>query len=63
MASLQLVELRRDSKNIAVVNLHGKFNIIIRTPATFRSALIVAINTGATLQSWIHDGTEMIFVR
>ena len=60
MASLQLVELRRDAKNIVVVNLHGK----LTTSTTFRSTyhIIVAINTGATLQSWIHDGTEIIFV-
>lgn len=39
MAEQKLVEIRRDDKNCAVVNLHG-----------------------ATLQSWINDGTEMVFV-
>jgi len=38
-AQWERVDICRDDKNKAVVNLHG-----------------------ATLQSWIHDGTEMIFV-
>ena len=64
MSNQKLVVIQRDDKNVAVVNLHGKNEcpLIIIIVYNSNNNYYHQI-TGATLQSWKHDGTEMIFVR
>ena len=57
-----LVEIFRDEKNKATVNLFGRGHgqLLICKILKWFWCITVA---GATLVSWIHDETEMIFVR
>ena len=52
-----VVEIRLDSSNFAIVNLHGQY-----FQCTSNKDNCIS-NAGATLQSWVHEDKEMIFVR
>ncbi len=55
---MELVEVCRDSQTKAVVNLHGEISVSLVLIQPFN-----CLHVGATLQSWINNGEEMIFVR
>ena len=62
---IELVELPRDDGNKAVVNLHGEFTDIVYVTASgiyLQRGGPRFLHVGATLQSWINSGEEMIFV-
>ena len=61
-AQQELVVLTRDEKNKATVNLHGLLPSL-HALALCDGRRAVFSPVGGTLQSWVHDGTEMIFVR
>ena len=52
-----VVEISLDSSNFAIVNLHGQY-----FQCTSNKDNCIS-NAGATLQSWVHEDKEMIFVR